>query len=92
MIEAGCSAKREPVSHDVMNFIERLATQAEKTAARIDDQLHAVCLPDRPSPEKATTEEVCREFPPLFNDMRDRLTTIEYAFRRINNVLDRCEV
>lgn len=85
------SAKREPAAHELMCTIDRVAALAEKVAARVADGLHAVCLPERPSPE-CEKEAPEREYPPLLSDMRSRIYAIERSLRWISNVMDRCEV
>lgn len=90
--EVKCVAgnKREPISHEIMNFVERLANQAEKTAGRASEKLAPICV--QPCPTTNGGEKISREYPPLFSDMRDRLITIETALTRLNDVLDRAEV
>lgn len=85
------NAKREPASHELMCTIDRVAVMAEKVAATVADNLHSVCLPERPSPtcDKEAPE---REYPPLLNDMRNRIYSIERALLFISDVMDRCEV
>jgi hypothetical protein len=92
MSDEKCIAvKREPVASEVLIKLGGLADMAEKVSGRVGEQLHPVCLEDRPSPEK-NCEDPDREYPPLFNEMRDRMRTIEFALRRMNNILDRCEI
>jgi hypothetical protein len=85
------AAKREPAASEVLNNLGRLADMAEKVSGRVAEQLHPVLMEDRPSPEKDCGSPD-REYPPLFNEMRDRMITIEFALLRMNKILDRCEI
>jgi hypothetical protein len=85
-----CEVERQKIAHDIMNFIDRLATHATNTAARADNQLAPICLPDRPC--DTCDEAKDQEYPPMFNEIRDRLVIIDGALNRINNTLDRAEV
>ncbi len=83
--------KKETVAQEVMNYLDRIAGQAEKTSSRLEDQLGSVCRRDTPNEEVASAQPE-REYPPYFVDFRERLRNIDYAMHRINDVMDRCEI
>lgn len=84
--------KRDTVAQEIMDTLERLAGMAEKTAHVATEQLHPICNDEAPDPENTRNEAPLRIYPPLFKDMREQMQAIENALRRINEVLDRCEV
>ena len=92
MAGIGIAAKSDPVAGEIMNRLSRLANLAGDTAGRASAQLGPICQEDRPCDEKVVCGEVEREYPPLFCEMRSAMNTIENSLRRMNNILDRCEV
>lgn len=86
------AAKREPLAHEITDLAARLADVAEGTAARVGSALHPICSESAPVCEGINKAEIQRQYPPLLNDLRDKLLCIERAFNRINNVLERVEV
>lgn len=87
-----CSeVKHESAAQEVLKKLGRLAEMAEKVSERTGEQLHPVCLEAEPSQDK-NCEAPERKYPPFFNEMRERMKTIEYALRRVNDTLDRCEI
>jgi len=85
-------AKREPVAHDIMELVIRLANVAEETSERATGKLALICTQPCPVAEGAGAGTLEREYPPYFNELRDRLRTVERSFDQINDVLDRAEV
>jgi len=83
--------KTVSVSQEIMQHLDKLANQAEKTGCRIAEQLQDVCMQSIPAPEKVSAA-VEREYPTYFGGLREKLITIEYALERINGVLDRCGI
>jgi len=86
-----CS-KRETAGNEIMATLDRVTGLAEKVAARAGAQLHPVCTEERPSNEICGVAAIEREYPPMFSEFRDRLRAIESSLRRVDHVLDRCEV
>lgn len=86
------NTKRDTVAQEIMDTLGRLACMAEKTAHVATEQLRPICNDDAQSPEITCNTAPLRSYPPLFNDMRDDMRTIEHALHRINEVLERCEV
>ena len=81
---------KEPISSEVMHALDGLAVAAENLACRTADKLHPICRTACPS--EVNKGEIEREYPPLFNDMRIRLETIENSIAIMNDLLDRAEV
>ena len=83
---------KEPISHEVMDALDGLVKAAATLACRTTDKLHPICRTAIPSGDSKEEEDIEREYPPLFNDMRARLEDIEYSIAIMNDLLDRAEV
>lgn len=90
--DAKCAVERKPVAHDIMELVSRLANVAEKTAERATGKLAPICTQPCPQTEAGLAGAAEREYPPYFNEVRDRLRTIERSFDQVNDVLNRAEV
>lgn len=90
--KSACEVKpgRDTASTEVMEFLSALAIRADETAAKVHEKLLPVCLVLPPG--KEAVDRICREYPPLFNDMRDKLEIIGRALVVINNTMDSCEI
>lgn len=93
-MDVPCKGNREPIASEIASLAAILAGRAEETAGRVADKLVPICSPEHPQPPLVglNKADIIREYPPLFEDLRDKLLCIERAFNRINNVLDRAEV
>lgn len=82
----------EPVSGEILEFVGLLAATADVAAKQITDKLVPICIQQVSVVEKDPAVGGSREYPPYFNELRDRLLIIESALAQINSVIDRAEV
>ena len=90
------SASEAPdkIAQEVIYSLEFVADWAQRTNKRIAEQLEGICMPDIPViiEDKIDKKQLKKEYPPYFNELRNRLQCIELSLLRINNTLDRCEI
>lgn len=91
--DVGNSAKiaRETVAQEVMQYASRLAEMADKVSSRVQGKLQPVMLSDRPCGTVEKAKEP-REYPPLFEELRNRLQVIESSLYSIENSISRTEL
>lgn len=82
---------REPVSHEIMMFATRLSSVGSELADRVEKTLAPVVRASSPKPECGQIKE-SREYPPMFEDLRNSLYRIERAMNGISDTLDRAEL
>lgn len=83
-------AVREPVSHEIMTFAARLAERAETTCAKVCGKLQPVMISSFPIGK--TADKQPREYPPLFEDLREKFLCIEAALNGIEDAMTRTEL
>ena len=91
MKDAGCMAKRDPVSVEVAGFAERLANRAQDLAERVNGKLHSVMTSEMPRPCEGIGKDG-QEYPPLFADLRGNFNAIAGALDTIEYALSRTEL
>ncbi len=82
---------RDPLSHEIMNYAERLAGRADAIAQRTQSKLQPVMMPAQPTivVREGKVEQV---YPPLFEDLRSRFRVIDNALTVIEDALSRTEI
>ena len=90
--ESNCDPKRQPIAQDLLDFIDRIAEKSKMVAEHVDQKLISVMLQPIPTPELNCKEIDSREYPPLFNEMNNRLLIIESALDKIEYALNRTEL
>jgi hypothetical protein len=88
--EASCTA-RQPVSAEVAQFAERLATRARDLAERTNGKLHSVMTSETPRSCEVLSKDG-QEYPPLFADLRGNFVSIASALDSIEYALSRTEL
>jgi len=88
--EASCTV-RQPVSAEVAQFAERLATRARDLAERTNGKLHSVMTSETPRSCEVLSKDG-QEYPPLFADLRGNFVAIAGALDSIEYALSRTEL
>ena len=84
---------RRSVAREVVDVMVDLSKRATTDAELVDNKLAPVARPAIPQVEsELKNEPPLQEYPPLFNEMRAHLLTIEEALRRIEDTLTRTEL
>jgi hypothetical protein len=91
--DSGNAAKiaRETAAQEIVQFASRLADMSYSLASRVQGKLTPVMLSDRPNPTCEAVKQP-REYPPLFEELRSRLHTIENSLYAIENAMSRTEL
>lgn len=89
--EALCAAAQQPVSNEVMVFVEMLAKRAQNLAERVNGKLHSVMTSEMPRTCDGAIKDG-REYPPLFSELRNNFNTIESALDSIEYAMQRTEL
>jgi hypothetical protein len=84
-------AKREPISDQLIRLSQNVATRADKSIASAEIRLAPVAR-ERQDSEPSFGEAVNETWPPLFEDLRMALWSIERALGRFDDLIDRVEV
>lgn len=92
--EAKCSSAiavpNVPVADEIMNYADSLLERIIRLNDRVYDKLRSVMVEDYP--RESTEERKLREYPPLFNDLRNKFDSIKNNIVFIENALDRTEL
>lgn len=91
-IKVGATPARQPVSQEVAQFAQNLASRAQALAEMVNGKLHPVMTSETPRPLSAACEKESVEYPPLFSDIRCNLFGIENALNSIEYALSRTEL
>lgn len=86
-----CEPKRQTAASDILDLVNMLAERSQKVAEHLDTKLTPITMQSTPQ-EGNCKEQLCREYPPLFGEVREGLLTIETSLNRIDNVIDRTEL
>jgi hypothetical protein len=84
-------AMRDTAAQEVLQFAQRVADMADSTASRTLGKLAPVMMSERPSVAGETTK-AHREYPPLFDELRSRLNSIENSIHLIESAMSRTEL
>jgi len=76
------------VANELSDLMSNLVERSNKLVENIDTKLTPIMQPPNPECPKES-EKDGREYPPLFADMRDKLSAIASSFDRIQESLDR---
>lgn len=92
--ECGKTAKigRETAAQELLQFASRLAERADRISARVEDKLQLVMIPDSPCPPPCELSKEDRKYPPLFDELRNRLQVIENSLSNIEACITRTEL
>lgn len=83
--------QKESVANIVTNFACKVSEQANDIARLTHEKLASVMV--SPSPETASCEkEQAREYPPLFETLRQRLQATENSLLEIKDAISRTEL
>ena len=88
---SSAKAVRESVAQEIIQFASRLSEMSEGLVARVQGKLQPVMLSDRPCGTVEKAREP-REYPPLFEELRNRLQIIENSLRNIEGAISRTEL
>ena len=84
-------ATREPVAAEICKFAAELAERAEMLADRVSDKLNPVTTSACSQPVHGEGKE-CREYPPLFTELRSRFCSLANSLNSIEDTISRVEV
>ena len=90
----GKTQAQETVGVLITKLATGIADRAENLAERLSQRLVPVMRADRPSIQETSGKlaNVPREYPPLFEELRNKLQNIENALNRIESCLSRTEL
>lgn len=79
------------VSDEILGYASSLAEQINYLAERVHGKLRPVMVEDYP--KAGCCEAVkSREYPPLFNELRNKFDSIKYSIESIESALSRTEL
>lgn len=85
------TAAREPVAAEICKFAAELAERAEMLANRVGGKLSPVATSACPQPLRGEGKE-CREYPPLFSELRSRFFSLANSLDSIEETISRVEL
>ena len=84
---------QQTIANIITNLAISVAEQAESVSERVCAKLGSVMISDKPIPANlCKAAESPREYPPLFEELRNKLQSTETALIRIENALSRTEL
>ncbi len=87
----GKSAEAKPTAADeILSQLIQMAHYSESINEKAVKRLNRVCVDEPPRDPKQTT--ACREFPPLFSEMREQIDAIGKALAAIEDVIHRVDI
>lgn len=88
--EAPKVTERRPAAYEVTDHAERLVGRARLFAERAEEKLAPVL--SATAPAEPTNGGIQREFPPLFNQLRNSLDSLDAVFDHLESLLSRTEL
>ncbi len=85
------TAAREPVAAEICKFAAELADRAETLANRVGGKLNPVTTSACPQPVRGEGKD-CREYPPLFSELRGRFFSLANSLDSIEDTMSRVEL
>ena len=82
---------RQPVSVEVVQFAQNLASRAQSLAERVNGKLHPVMTSETPH-ACGTSSKDSAEYPPMFSDLRNSFQGIDAALDSIEYAMSRTEL
>ncbi len=81
---------KQPIAQDILSFANSLADRSNMIAGELGVKLEPIC--SQPNPQNDDGSKDPRQYPPLFDELRKRLLSIESSLNTITDVMDRIEV
>ena len=88
----GAKVAKESVSNMILSALERTAEHAQKTAAVVMDKTSMVTLPVPPMTSGVGEKAQRQEYPPFFEQIRQRTESINDSLDHIEDIMQRCEL
>jgi len=85
------TAAREPVAAEICKFAAELAERAEMLTNRVSGKLNPITTSACPMPVRGEGKE-CREYPPLFQELRSRFFSLANSLDSIEDTMSRTEL
>ena len=82
---------RKPISEDILRIANNLAERSQGLSDRIIGKLHPIMTDALPITE-TNIKEPRVQWPPLFDQLRDYLITVDKALDKIEDALSRTEL
>ena len=82
--------EKESIAKITLERMSKIASMADETSARLSDKLAPVMRSAHS--DSNASEEPIQEYPPLWNEMRNKLEIIESSLITINRVIDNTEI
>ena len=86
------AAAKESASSMVLSALERTAEQAQKTATVVMDKTSMVTKPAPPTTSGAGEKVQQEEYPPFFEQIRQKTESINNSLNQIADIMQRCEL
>ena len=87
----GCAVGREPLAADILRYGESLANRAQSLAERVNGKLRPVMTSETPRAMPDCAKDA-REWPPLFNELRNYFDAVGSALESIDYAMSRTEL
>ena len=87
----GVAIEKNSVATELMQYAGNVASQAEKLSGKVSEKLSPV-MSERPAPGQDSKVKEHREYPPLFDDLRSKLSVIQSALENIEHCMSRTEL
>ena len=92
-MNGACEPKKSTSSSEVLDNISMLVNRVESMSVRISDRLHPICISSSPQcGGESLNKALNREYPPYFNELRDRIKAINMYLDSIEDTISRAEV
>jgi len=88
----GAKSAKESAADLVLSELERTAERAQKTAAVVMDKTSMVTKPAPPTTSGAEGKAQREEYPPFFDQIRQKAESINNSLSNIEDIMRRCEL
>lgn len=93
MGDGSCTEEaREAISQKILNHAAKLAEMAENTAAMTEERLTPITTQCPKNTEDADKKTISSFYPPLFDELRGYLQTLERSLNSISSTINRVEL
>ena len=83
---------KESAANLVLSALERTAEHAQKTAAVVMDKTSMVTLPVPPTTSGVGEKAQRQDYPPFFEQIRQKTESINNSLDQIEDIMRRCEL